>query len=588
MDKKNLTIGALLFLTAFAIMILGPHAPQSSPPAPSIGQIANPLASNPTGSSAPPAAPADAAFGALETDDTGEKITHLGNDFIDVAFTDHGGAIKDVAFLKYPAKQGRPGPYIFNALHVDPMLALVDFPGLGRDVRYTLVSHSAREVVFRAVLENRIEVTRRYTIEPDNTKTGDPYQLRHETVFRNLSGETVPLPTLAVSLGTAAPPAEVRDYGYYLKAGYSNGSSVDFISSARSEGGILSFFGLAPLVWKPIAPVSKFSPIVWASVKNQFFASILTPDEPGMGIDAGGIALPSSEVGVEGSVLFNVKPLAPHGEESLGMNFYVGPKEYKRLANADVFKHDQDKLMEFGFFKIFSQLLLEIMTWVHGWMPNWGFAIIFTTLSIKIIFLPFSFGMARSARRMQKIQPLLKDIREKYKDNPKKLNEAQLAIFKEHKVNPLAGCVPMLITFPFFIGFFSMLRGVPEFRFAPFVWWVHDLSAPDTVAYIAGFPIRILPIVMGVTMISQMFFVPQAANVDKAQLRMMRFMPLMYMAICYNYSCALSLYSTTNSLFTILQQLLINRMKDDGDPTHASAARAGGKPVKNITPAKKK
>ncbi|HSY53891.1 MAG TPA: YidC/Oxa1 family insertase periplasmic-domain containing protein [Opitutaceae bacterium] len=585
MDKKNLTIGILFFLAAFVILRVAPHAPQ---PAPSPDRIANPFPANQAGAAAnaPSASPSDATFAALQKDAAGETITHLANDFIDVAFTDYGGAIKDVALRKFPAEVGRADPYVFNALHVEPMLAFVDFPGLDDGTRYTLVSQTEREIVFRAVFENHLEVTRRYVLEPSDTKTGDPYQLRHETVFRNLKAETTPLPRLTLSLGTAAP-VNFRDLGFYLDTGYSDGNSVSFIARAKLQGG--SFFGFNRT--DPLPFIETLSPIAWATVQNQFFTSILTPDEPGTGLITRRIELPPfpnstvPDIGITGSALFDVKPLAPNGEIKLGMDLYVGPKEYSRLANADIFKHDQDKVMQFGkVFGFFSELLLKIMSWVHSWAHNWGLAIVITTLAIKTIFLPLSFAMARSARRMQKIQPLLQALREKYKGNPQKLNEGQLALFKEHKVNPLAGCLPMLIQLPFFFGFFAMLRSASELRLAPFLW-VQDLSAPDTIGHINGFAINILPLLMGATMISQMFLVPQPATMDKTQAKMMRFMPLMYVVFCYNYSCALALYSTINSLFTIGQQILINRMKDDGDPTHAPA---GGKPIKNVTPQKKK
>jgi len=590
MDKKNLTIGLLFFLAAFVIFQFAPHAPQPAPPSPSIGNIANPIAPNQAGAAAnaPATSPDDATFAAVQKDSAGETITHLANDYIDVAFTDYGGAIKDVALRKYPAEVDQPDPYVFNALHAHPMLALVDFPGLDDATHYTLVSHTEREIVFRAVLENRIEVTRRYVLEPSDTKTGDPYQLRHETIFRNLTAETTPLPRLLLSLGTAAP-VNFRDFGIYLDTGYSDSSNVNFIARAKLQGG--SFFGFNR--HDPLPFIETTAPIVWASVQNQFFTSILTPDEPGTGLITRRIELPPfpdstiPNIGIAGSAHFDVKPLAPNGETKLGMDFYVGPKEYKRLANSDVFKHDQDKVMQFGFFKFFSELLLRIMTWVDGWVHNWGFAIILTTLAIKTIFLPFSFAMARSARRMQKIQPLLQALREKYKGNPQKLNEGQLALFKEHKVNPLGGCLPMFIQLPFFFGFFAMLRSASELRLAPFLW-VHDLSAPDTIAHLGGFSINILPLLMGATMMSQMFLVPQPATMDKTQATMMRFMPLMYVVFCYNYSCALSLYSTINSLFTIGQQILINRMRDDGDPTHAPGGKPGSKPIKNVTPVRKK
>jgi YidC/Oxa1 family membrane protein insertase len=585
MDKKNLTIGILFFLAAFVLLRVAPHAPQ---PAPSPDRIANPFPANQAGAAAnaPSVSPSDATFAALQKDAAGETITHLANDFIDVAFTDYGGAIKDVALRKFPAEVGRADPYVFNALHVEPMLAFVDFPGLDDGTRYTLVSHTEREIVFRAVFENHLEVTRRYVLEPSDTKTGDPYQLRHEIVFRNLKAETTPLPRLTLSLGTAAP-VNFRDLGFYLDTGYSDGSSVSFIARAKLQGG--SFFGFNRT--DPLPFIETLSPIAWATVQNQFFTSILTPDEPGTGLITRRIELPPfpnstvPDIGITGSALFDVKPLAPNGETKLGMDLYVGPKEYSRLANADIFKHDQDKVMQFGkVFGFFSELLLKIMSWVHSWAHNWGLAIVITTLAIKTLFLPLSFAMARSARRMQKIQPLLQALREKYKGNPQKLNEGQLALFKEHKVNPLAGCLPMLIQLPFFFGFFAMLRSASELRLAPFLW-VQDLSAPDTIGHINGFAINILPLLMGATMISQMFLVPQPATMDKTQAKMMRFMPLMYVVFCYNYSCALALYSTINSLFTIGQQVLINRMKDDGDPTHAPA---GGKPIKNVTPAKKR
>ena len=124
-----------------------------------------------------------------------------------------------------------------------------------------------------------------------------------------------------------------------------------------------------------------------------------------------------------------------------------------------------------------------------------------------------------------------------------------------------------------------------ELRFAPFLW-AADLSAPDTITRVLGFPINILPILMGATMVFQMRLVPQAPTADNMQLKMMKFMPYMFTAICYNsYACSLAIYSTTNGIFTIAQQLFINRMKDDGDP--ATHPTAGGKPIKNVTPKKK-
>jgi YidC/Oxa1 family membrane protein insertase len=188
---------------------------------------------------------------------------------------------------------------------------------------------------------------------------------------------------------------------------------------------------------------------------------------------------------------------------------------------------------------------------------------------------------------MQKLQPQMAAIKEKFKDNPQKMQQANMALFKENKVNPLGSCLPVMIPMPFFFGFFSMLRSASELRFAGFLW-VHDLASPDTVAQIAGFPVNLLPIFLGATMIVQTKLVPQP-NMDTEQAKMMsgmmKWMPLVYVVICYKFSCALSLYSTVNGLFTIGQQLYINRQKDP--VAAAPVAVAGGRGIKNVTPKKK-
>jgi YidC/Oxa1 family membrane protein insertase len=185
---------------------------------------------------------------------------------------------------------------------------------------------------------------------------------------------------------------------------------------------------------------------------------------------------------------------------------------------------------------------------------------------------------------MAKIQPELQAIREKFKDNPQKQQAATMELFKTRKINPVGGCLPILLTMPFFMGFFTMLPSAAELRFQPFLW-AHDLSATDTVAHFFGLPLNIMPLLMGATMVIQMHLTP-SPSVDNAQMKMMKFMPYIFIFVCYGFSCALSLYSFVNGLFTIGQQLVINRMKD---PVEAvPAVGPGGKPIKNVTPSKKK
>jgi YidC/Oxa1 family membrane protein insertase len=194
--------------------------------------------------------------------------------------------------------------------------------------------------------------------------------------------------------------------------------------------------------------------------------------------------------------------------------------------------------------------------------------------------MPLTLAASRSSKRMAKLNPLMKAMREKYKDNPQKIQTETLRLFKENKVNPVGGCVPMLITIPFFIAFYGMLQSASDLRFAHFLW-VLDLSAPDTIAHIYGFPVNIMPLLMGATMIFQMRLTPTPAT-DNAQASMMKIMPWIFTLFCYNFPAGLALYSTINGLFTIVQQTIINRMPEPHLPA------VGGPGLKNVTPAKKR
>ena len=606
MDKKNTIIGGALIVAAFASLYFGQKfapPPPATPPPVSSAVVKSVDAT--TGAAVVPGAPASApgtgspAFTAVAKEAPAAAVTTLENDYITVHFTNFGGAIRDVALRKFPAELGHPQPYVFNAVHTDPMLAFVDFPGLDRNTGFELVSSTPTEVVFRAVFGSQLEVTRRYTLVATplakSDDTHDPYQLRHETTFRNLTDQPVSVARFALSLGTTAPVSDSA-YGQQVSTGYSDGKSQTFTPRSKLDGGS-GFFGLGASEAR--STLTNGAALTWASIDNQFFVSILTPDQPGVGLITNRVKLlpaladdQHNAYGLAGAAQFDVKPLAAHGESKLALNFYVGPKEYRRLSNSNVFKADQDKVMQFGFFKFFSQILLTLMTWVHKWLPNWGLAIIVATLLLKIIFLPFTLAASRSAKRMQKIQPEMQAVREKFKDNPQKLQAATMELFKKHKVNPLGGCIPILITMPFFFGFFQMLRSAAELRFSPFLW-AADLASADTVAHIFGLPLNIMPILMGATTVISMRLTPQV-SVDNAQAKMMKFMPWIMTLFCYSFSCSLALYSTINGLFTIGQQLVINRMKDVGDVASPAgmamedAAALAGKPMKNVTPKKKK
>ena len=604
MDKKNMIIGVALLIAAFASMMLTPKA--TPPPAVPATATQSTPASATTPASTPIYTDANAIaprpgtrtteISAITKTAAGVKIDLLANNFVEIRLSNYGGAIKEVALRKFAETLDSQQRFTLNNENIEQMLGIMGLLGLGEETAYTIVSQSAREVVYRAVFENRIEVTRRYALA-DTSKPGtDPYQIRHETTFRNLTDQTLPLPKIALSLGTVSP---INDgiYGQQHNSGYFDGEDAHFTEYTKLQGGgIMSFVGIGSR--DPVPVITKTSAVHWASLSNQFFTSVLTPDQPGRALTTRRVPVKAFEsspdrlnYGLSAETQFDLDALPPGGVATLGLDYYIGPKEYKRLANGDIFTQDQDEVMNFGFFGLFSEILLTTMTWVEGWMESlsptwaWGWAVVITTLILKIVFLPLTLIAAKSGKRMQKIQPEMKELREKFKDNPQKMQAATMELFKKHRVNPMGGCIPILLTMPFFFGFFIMLRSAAELRFESFLW-ANDLSSPDTIGHIMGLPINIMPILMGATMIFQMKLTPQP-TVDNAQAKIFKFMPYMFTLFCYNFSCALALYSTVNGLFTIGQQLVINRMKDDPLPP-APVVTKGSKKVKNVTPKKRK
>lgn len=605
MDKKNTAIGVLLLVAAMlAFYFSAKFSPPPPKPVIQSSPVTSPVATNEAPASGPAHSPSDTTLSAGKpaSGAPAEYVT-VANDYISVRFTTAGGAIDRIELKKHAATldaHGKPSAdgYVLNAPQAAPALSFGTLPGADKDARYELVSHDANTVVYRTVVDGKLEVTRRYELLGGSV--GDPYQVRHETTFRNLSAQPLPLPRTSLNLGTASP-LNALDSGMYVNAGYYNDNGTEFIGRDELAGG--GFFTSSP----PLPFMDKIAPITWAAVKNQFFAAILTPDEPGVGLRIERVKIdPMKPVedrtayAITGELLVDLKPIPANGTAKWSATYYTGPKEYSRLSATDNFKKNEDKVMNFApffFNKIFlSQWFGPGMIWllakVHSFIPNWGWAIVVMTILLKIVTLPFTLAASRSAKRMQKLMPLIQESREKYKDNPQKAQEAMMRIYKENKVNPLGGCIPILITMPLFIGFFAVLQGAAELRYAPFLWAV-DLSAPDTVYSFGAVTlpllglthlnINILPIIMGATMIYQMKLTPTAPNVDPAQQTMMKIMPWMFALFCYNFASALALYSSVNALFSIGQQMFINKMPEPELP-----AAVGADGLKNVTPKKKK
>ncbi|MCM8786010.1 MAG: membrane protein insertase YidC [Candidatus Omnitrophica bacterium] len=238
-------------------------------------------------------------------------------------------------------------------------------------------------------------------------------------------------------------------------------------------------------------------------------------------------------------------------EKNYKFKFYAGPSDYfvaKDYVKEDIYGH--------GFFALMGKFLFSVLNSIHKVIPNWGWAIIILTFIIKIVFFPLTRKSLYSMKQLQKLRPYLQDVQKKYKDNPYQLQKELMNIYKEYNINPFAGCLPTIIQIPIFIGFFLALRNSVFLRGASFIFWIKDLSMPDTVFKINNFPVNILPILMTITSYFQQKLTPQT---DQSQKSLTVIMPLMFLFILYNFPSGLLLYWVTMNIASLIEQYFISK-----------------------------
>jgi YidC/Oxa1 family membrane protein insertase len=282
--------------------------------------------------------------------------------------------------------------------------------------------------------------------------------------------------------------------------------------------------------------------------------------------------------GYQAAFLYPPSVLAPNEVMTRQFDVYAGPKEYNTLARLG---NNVDLVMKFGFFGFFAKALLLSMNGLHAIGLSYGWAIVGITVIIKIIFWPLTTASTRSMKRMQALQPQMKALQEKYKEDPKKMNAKLIEFMRENKVSPLGGCLPLLLQIPVFIGFYTMLQSAIELRGVPFLW-ICDLSQPDTLGFLPGlgFPINLMPLLMGATMIWQAQLMPVSPGMDPTQQKIMKYMPLMFMVFLYNFSAGLTLYWTVQNLLTIAQMKLTKTQ----DPVPSTPGARPGTPPPPASP----
>ncbi|MEI8108226.1 MAG: YidC/Oxa1 family insertase periplasmic-domain containing protein [Verrucomicrobiota bacterium] len=480
---------------------------------------------------------------------------------VEYTFSSLGGGISTALLNQFVSEGNRK--MILNEFGSIPMGMVSEVAGEGGLAPFEM-KVEGNVVTFDRTDQRKVQLTKKFTVaDSDLPKEG--YVVKLAVTHTNRGAEPIVLPGRYVYTGSAAPvhESDLATYTGFMEAG------GKFINTTYFDSGWFH-------AERPTFTVAKES-IAWAGVADQYFTTLVTQVPAVVTgvpvVKRGGAAWAtrftiaesrwtgtghesrnSTAVrhGINGALGLSAITLAPGESATENFEIYAGPREYGILRGM---KDDQVAIMDFGMFSIVSRTLLISMNWLKGVLGSYALAIIVLTLVIKSLLWPMQNKSTQSMKRMQLLQPKMTELKEKFKDDPARMNTEVMKLYKDYGVNPLSGCLPMVIQMPIFFGFFGMLGKAVELRNSKFLW-VQDLSLPDTIFRIPslGWPVNILPIVMAGTMLWQMMLSPKSG--DQSQQRIMMFMPLIFIAFCYNYASALALYWTVQNLFSVAQLYL--------------------------------
>lgn len=302
----------------------------------------------------------------------------------------------------------------------------------------------------------------------------------------------------------------------------------------------------------------------WAAIDNRYYLAAFVPKQDrSVLVKAEGTKEHASLSLVDRAVV------GPSATETIRYELYVGPKGHTQLKAYD---RGLEESVDFGTFAWLGKKILEALYWLNKRTGNFGVAIILLTVGIQFLMLPLSLKSFKATMSMKKLQPKIAELQARFKADPKRLNIEMMNLYKNSKTNPFGGCLPMLLQLPIFLALFNAIRNAYELRGAPFVGWIHDLSAPDILFRVGSFPIHALPLIMGVAMYLQQRLA--GAVTDPTQRQMMTMMPVMFTFMFYGFPSGLVLYWLTNNLMTMGSQWSFQRLhRDDSGVIEATVVK---------------
>ena len=412
---------------------------------------------------------------------------------------------------------------LFEAISVDGIPLVLSEPwNLIGSTRNFDVSERSKSLKFTTVVLGKT-ITKTLTFEPNSYQIGVSFDLSEieDQISQGLY-------SLSWNGGLPATEKNLKDELFYYKAYVYQGDELSSEKLRKNKTLEEKYRGQTN----------------WAGTRNKYFLAAIIPTDNSVGGSLSGTYESDTPK-------FNVS-VSQQVNSSNSFSLYLGPLEYKSVSSLGV---DLEQTMSMGFSLIrpISRGVLAALVAMHKFIPNYGVVLVIFSILVKVLVYPLTRKSYQSMRQMSTVQPKLKALKEKHAKDPQKLNKATMALYKEEGVNPMGGCLPMLIQMPLLFALFQVFRSTIELRGAPFMLWITDLSAPDTLIEIGGFPINVLPLLMAVSMFIQQKMTPTAAGAGQ-QKQMMYFMNIFFIFIFYRLPSGLNLYYTLFNVLTILQQ----------------------------------
>jgi YidC/Oxa1 family membrane protein insertase len=510
MEKRALLAIVLSLVILIGYQSLFVRPPEKRPPA-EVAEPARPTApEQEVEPAAPPPGPVKAP--AKPPVIVKEEVIHVETDLYRAGFSTRGGTVKYWELKKYAKDDGTPVTLlaeegIYRALGLgwktDYSLSEAEFTVRGGDLRLN---------------ENRPTGNLVFEYRAPDYSVRRTYTFHHNSYKFDLRDEVSGLSEYDITLGA--------DFGIFDRTGrYAHVGPTLLKETDRVE-----------IKANKLKETRLYSgAIKWIAIEDKYFFSAISPVSQ----------MDDARVWkYQDSAAISLKGRQGTNEVAV----YAGPKELDRLKTLGL---GLEHVVDFGFFSVIARPIFWLLKQCYRLVGNYGWAIVILTIIVRVPFIPIVNKGQKSMKRLQELQPRMQEIREKHKKDPKKMQEEMMGLYKKHKVNPMGGCLPMLLQIPVFFALYKVLLIAIELRNTPFIFWIQDLSQKD--------PYYVLPLVMGATMFLQQKMTPSAG--DPKQQKMMMFMPVIFTFLFLNFASGLVLYWLVNNLLSIGQQIYVNKKK---------------------------